>query len=221
MKYKLQVAHIFLFIIIVASIASVACAAYSSPQNGPIDLSGMEVGDIYYGDGIAIQRVSSSNQTDVNSVLSENINERYNIINSQADNKKESSAIEKVSEYNDNCIDYQEESRTTTKGYSVTFSGEEDDNETLHLSNTYRYWYIYINNQNASNSLKWMITVGNNSSTQSNNFYTVDPGIFYIWSTTQWAAVDTMVSYTCGQGLYGNSSARLCSTLNEAVSHGT
>lgn len=97
MKYKLQVAHIFLFIIIVASIASVACAAYSSPQNGPIDLSGMEVGDIYYGDGIAIQRVSSSNQTDVNSVLSENINERYNIINSQADNKKESSAIEKVS----------------------------------------------------------------------------------------------------------------------------
>ena len=107
--------------------------------------------------------------------------------------------------------------RTTTEGFSVTsFAGNQSLDKTLSLNSTYRYFFIRVNN--TSNN-KIQVTIGNDETTQTNNFHQIAQGKYYIWSTNQWPAESQTVSFSNGGGMYGSAAARLCSTLAEAEAH--
>ena len=63
------------------------------------------------------------------------------------------------------------------------------------------------------------MTIGNDETTQTNNFHQIAQGKYYIWSTNQWPAESQTVSFSNGGGMYGSAAARLCSTLAEAEAH--
>ena len=109
------------------------------------------------------------------------------------------------------------ETRTTTPAYNAFYDGEQEDRQFLNLSNKYQYFYIWFVNEENSN---WMITIGNTEEVQDRNYHVVGKGTTYVWSTKAWDPEETEVGYTCGAGMYGQTSARLCSTLKEAVDHG-
>lgn len=107
--------------------------------------------------------------------------------------------------------------RTTTEGFSVTsFAGNQSLDKTLSLNSTYRYFFVWVNN--TSNN-KIQVTIGNDETTQTNNFHQISKGKYYIWSTNQWTAESQTVSFSNGGGMYGSAAARLCSTLAEAEAH--
>lgn len=108
------------------------------------------------------------------------------------------------------------ETRVTKGGYNAYFNGELDDREYLDLNNTYKYFYIWSRNDTDS---EWMVTIGNTEEIQDRNYHVVGEGTFYIWSTKAWDPEETLVGYTCGSGMYGQTAARLCSTLKEAEDH--
>ena len=107
--------------------------------------------------------------------------------------------------------------RSTTEGFEVkSYGGNTSVDKVLNLNSTYRYFCIYIKNT-GSNTIS--VTIGNNSSTQSNNFHEIPTGNYYIWSTNQWAAQSHDVSFSSINGMYGSAKAMLCSTLAEAENH--
>lgn len=108
------------------------------------------------------------------------------------------------------------ETRTTTPGYSTSYNGKQDDRQFLNLSSKYRYFYIWFVNENNS---EWMITIGNTEEVQDRNYHVVGKGTTFVWSTKAWDPEETEVGYTCGAGMYGETAARLCSTLKEAEEH--
>ena len=106
---------------------------------------------------------------------------------------------------------------TTTEGFRVSsFAGNQSIDKTLSLNDTYRYWFIWVNN---TSSNKIIVTIGNNETTQTNNYHEMPKGRYYIWSTNKWAAVSQTVSFSNGAGMYGSAAARLCTTLKEAEAH--
>ena len=97
--------------------------------------------------------------------------------------------------------------RSTTEGFEVkSFGGNTSVDNVLNLNSTYRYFYIFIKNT-GSNTIS--VTIGNNSSTQSNNFHEIPTGNYYIWSTNQWAAQSHDVSFSSINGMYGSAKAML------------
>ena len=109
--------------------------------------------------------------------------------------------------------------RSTKDGYYASYSGQQTDREYLDLNSTYKYFYIWIKNTSNATT-KWMITIGNTEKDQENNLYSYGKGTYYVWSTNAWKAEETLVGYTCGTGLFGETASRLCSTLQEAIDHG-
>ncbi len=101
--------------------------------------------------------------------------------------------------------------RSSTEGFSVTsFGGNLSMDKTLALNSTYRYFWIYVNNQGKAMS----VSIGGNRYVG-----TVDPGPWYVYSTEQWPSSSQTVSFSCSTGLYGSANAMLCSTLEEAKNH--
>ena len=107
-------------------------------------------------------------------------------------------------------------SRAVVEGFTVNFGGSTSVDKTLTLNSTYRYFYIKIVNT-GNNTIS--MTIGNDSTTQSNNFHQFPKGTYYVWSTNQWPASSQGVSFSSNNGMYGNAYAYLCSTLAEAEAH--
>lgn len=107
--------------------------------------------------------------------------------------------------------------RSTTEGFKVSsFAGNQSLDKTLSLNSTYRYWFIWVDN---TSSNKINVTIGNDETTQNNNFHQMPKGKYYIWSTSKWPAKSQTVSFSNGAGMYGSAAARLCTTLAEAEAH--
>jgi len=106
--------------------------------------------------------------------------------------------------------------RAVTEGFEVSFGGSTSVDKVLSLNSTYRYFYIYVKNTGSSTI---SVTVGNDSSTQSDNFHEIPTGNYYIWSTNRWAAQSHNVSFSSINRMYGSAKAMLCSTLEEAEAH--
>lgn len=123
-------------------------------------------------------------------------------------------AIEKVSDDDEGPED--SKARSTSEGFTVSFGGNTSLSKTLTLTSSYRYFYIYLKND-GTNEIS--VTIGNDESTQSKNFYSKDKGVYYIYSTTKWAAKSHNVSFASSKGMKGNAKAMLCSTLAEAKAH--
>ena len=123
-------------------------------------------------------------------------------------------AIEKVSDDDEGPEDFKV--RSTSEGFTVSFDGNTSLDKTLTLTSSYRYFYIYLKND-GTNEIS--VTIGNDESTQSKNFYSRGKGVYYIYSTTKWAAKSHNVSFASSKGMKGNAKAMLCSTLAEAKAH--
>ena len=105
---------------------------------------------------------------------------------------------------------------TEVEGFTVNFAGNTSVNNTLTLNSEYQYFYIKV--VNTGDNIIGM-TIGNDSSTQSANFYQIPTGTYYIWSTKEWSATSQYVSFSSNNGMFGNAYAYLCNTLTEAEAH--
>lgn len=107
-------------------------------------------------------------------------------------------------------------SNTVMEDFAVNFAGNTSVDNKLSLDSTYQYFYIKVVNTGDSTI---SVTIGNDSSTQSANYYQIPNGTYYIWSTKQWPTSNQNVSFSCNSGMYGNVYAYLCSTSAEAEAH--
>jgi hypothetical protein len=102
------------------------------------------------------------------------------------------------------------------EGFSVVLDGNTSVDNTLRLTSEYQYFYIKV--VNTGDSIISM-TIGNDSSTQSANFYEISTGTYYIWSTKEWSASNQGVSFSGSNNMHGKAFAYLCSTSAEAETH--
>jgi hypothetical protein len=101
-------------------------------------------------------------------------------------------------------------------GFRQFLDGNTTVNDYLTLNSEYQYFYIKVVNTGDSTI---SMTIGNDSSTQSENFYQIPTGTYYIWSTKEWAATSQYVSFSSNNGMSGKVYAYLCSTLAEAEAY--
>jgi len=102
------------------------------------------------------------------------------------------------------------------EGFSVVLDGNTSVDNTLRLTSEYQYFYIKV--VNTGDSIISM-TIGNDSSTQSANFYEISTGTYYICSTKEWSAINQSVSFSGNNNMHGRAFAYLCSTSAEAETH--
>ena len=106
--------------------------------------------------------------------------------------------------------------KTGAESFTLILDGNTTSNNTLKLTSSYRYFYIKV--VNTGNSTISM-TIGNDSSTQTANFYQIPTGTHYIWSTKEWPTSSQSVSFSGNNGMSGTAYAYLCGTLAEAETH--
>ena len=107
-------------------------------------------------------------------------------------------------------------STSEEEGFMVILDGNTSVDNTLCLTSEFQYFYIKVVNT-GDNAIS--ITIGNDSSTQSANYYQIQPGTYYICSAKEWAATSHTVSFSSNNGMSGNAYAYLCNTLAEAEIH--
>ena len=105
---------------------------------------------------------------------------------------------------------------TETEGFTLVLDGNTTANNTLKLTSEYQYFYVKVVNTGEN---KISMTIGNDSSTQSANFYEIPTGTYYIWSTKKWSATSQAVGFSSNNGMSGVAYGYLCSTLAEVKAH--